>query len=78
MGLRRVGRNEKMRVEVVPASSELETRPDVMGYTSELLAREERALLAFARMQNGFQTRVGGAVRRRGGKVPSSDGSCGL
>jgi hypothetical protein len=37
-----------MHVEVVPASYELETRPDVTGYTSEWLGREERDLLSFA------------------------------
>ncbi|WP_141722542.1 hypothetical protein [Micromonospora aurantiaca (nom. illeg.)] len=35
-----------MQLEVSPASGELETRPDVIGYTSVLLAREEHRLFA--------------------------------
>ncbi|MCW6003768.1 hypothetical protein K1W54_04125 [Micromonospora sp. CPCC 205371] len=35
-----------MQLEVLPASFELETRPDVVGYTSLLLAREEHRLLS--------------------------------
>ncbi|WP_345542172.1 hypothetical protein, partial [Phytohabitans rumicis] len=35
-----------MQLEVQPASFELETRPDVVGYTSLLVAREEHRLLS--------------------------------
>ncbi|WP_326550154.1 hypothetical protein [Micromonospora sp. NBC_01813] len=35
-----------MQLEVSPTSGELETRPDVIGYTSVLLAREEHRLFA--------------------------------
>jgi len=35
-----------MQLEVLPASFELETRPDVVGYTSLLVAREEHRLLS--------------------------------
>jgi hypothetical protein len=56
-----------MQLKVSPVSGELETRPDVTGYTSVLLAREEHRLLTLLDPQdpdNAGRARFEAAVRR--------------